>query len=149
MMKIQEIQALLLHRFPMLLVDRVTELQPNKRIVGYKNVTINEPFFAGHFPEYPIMPGVLILEAMTQLCGILSCSSEDKQPARDGAINYITGADQVRFRQPVVPGDRLDMEAELIAQRQFIRKYSCRASVEGVLVAEAKVTVAEKKRSAL
>lgn len=148
-MKIQEIQSVLLHRFPMLLVDRVTELQPNQRIAGYKNVTANEPFFTGHFPEYPIMPGVLILEAMTQLCGILSCSSENKNPARDGTINYITGADQVKFRQPVIPGDRLDMEAELTAQRQFIRKFTCRASVAGVLVAEAKVTVAEKKRSAL
>ncbi len=142
MMTICEIQSLLLHRFPMLLVDRVTHLESN-RAMGYKNVTVNEPFFAGHFPENPIMPGVLILEAMTQLCGVLSLNTEGRCQSK-GYLSYITGADEVRFRQPVIPGDRLDMEVVLLAHRQFIRKFVCKASVEGVLVAEATVTVAEK-----
>src|SRR5262245_9810303 len=105
-MEINEIQEYLPHRYPFLLVDRVVSLELGKSIVAYKNVTNNEPFFTGHFPGLPVMPGVLIVEAMAQAAGILGFRSVNKKPA-DGSIYYFVGADNLRFKRPVVPGDRL------------------------------------------
>ena len=130
-----EIQALLPHRYPFLLVDRVKEFEPHKRIVGIKNVTCNEPFFVGHFPGRPIMPGVLIVEAMAQTAGVLAFKSlpeaDQKRPV------YFLGMDNVKFRKPVIPGDQLRLELEITRHRQSIWGFKGRAFVDGKLVAEA------------
>lgn len=143
MMDIQEIRQFLPHRYPMLLVDRVNEVEPGKIITGYKNVSINEDFFNGHFPEKPIMPGMLILEAMAQIAGILGFHTTGKRPA-DGYIYLFVGADNVRFKRQVVPGDRLDLEAVAGQSRRNIYKFSCRATVNGELAASADILVAEQ-----
>lgn len=143
MMDILEIRQFLPHRYPFLLVDRVTEVQPGKVIRGYKNVSVNEEFFSGHFPEKPIMPGMLILEAMAQIAGILGFHTTGKRPA-DGYIYLFVGADDVRFKRQVVPGDRLDLEAEAGPFKRNIYKFSCRASVNGELAASAEILVAEQ-----
>ncbi len=143
MMDILEIRQFLPHRYPFLLVDRVTEVQPGKFITGYKNVSINEEFFTGHFPEKPIMPGMLILEAMAQLAGILGFYTTGKRPA-DGYIYLFVGADSVRFKRQVVPGDRLDLHAEAGACKRNIYKFNCRATVNGELAASAEILVAEQ-----
>ena len=104
-MDVNEIRKYLPHRYPFLLVDRVTELVPGESIVAYKNVTVNEPFFNGHFPDHPVMPGVLIVEAMAQAAGILGFKTMDKTP-QDGSIYYFVGSDKLRFKRPVVPGSR-------------------------------------------
>ncbi len=144
MMDILEIRQFLPHRYPFLLVDRVTQIEPGKLIVGYKNVTANEEFFNGHFPEKPIMPGVLIVEAMAQMAGILGFYTTGKRPA-DGYIYLFCGADNVRFKRQVVPGDRLVIEADAGASKRNIYKFSCRASVDGELAASADIVVAEQK----
>lgn len=144
MMDILEIRQLLPHRYPFLLVDRVTQIEPGKLIVGYKNVTINEELFNGHFPEKPIMPGVLILEAMAQMAGILGFSTTGKRPA-DGYIYLFCGADNVRFKRQVVPGDQLVIEAVAGASKRNLYKFSCRASVDGELAASADILVAEQQ----
>ncbi|HEX9690706.1 MAG TPA: 3-hydroxyacyl-ACP dehydratase FabZ [Gemmatimonadales bacterium] len=135
-MNIEEILQILPHRYPLLLVDRVVEKEAGKRIVGIKNVTINEPFFAGHFPGHPIMPGVLIVEAMAQTGGLLLMDQVD-DPA--GKVVYFMAMDGVKFRKPVVPGDQLRMELEML---QF-RGRTCRmrgvATVDGERVAEAEM----------
>ena len=113
MLDIQAIRALLTHRYPFLLVDRVTALEEKQSICGYKNVTVNEPFFNGHFPELPIMPGVLILEAMAQLCGVLGYQSLGTTGHNGDTIWVIAGIDGARFKKPVVPGDRLELSAVL------------------------------------
>lgn len=143
MMDILEIRQFLPHRYPFLLVDRVTDVQPGHCISGYKNVTINEEFFTGHFPEKPIMPGMLILEAMAQVAGILGFQTTGKRPA-DGYIYLFVGADDVRFKRQVVPGDRLDLYAEAGASKRNIYKFSCRATVNGELAASAEILVAEQ-----
>ncbi|MFZ5562139.1 MAG: 3-hydroxyacyl-ACP dehydratase FabZ [Pseudomonadota bacterium] len=143
MMDILEIRQFLPHRYPFLLVDRVTEVQPGKFIAGYKNVSVNEEFFTGHFPEKPIMPGMLILEAMAQLAGILGFYTTGKRPA-DGYIYLFVGADSVRFKRQVVPGDRLDLHAEAGACKRNIYKFNCRATVNGELAASAEILVAEQ-----
>lgn len=132
-----DIQALLPHRYPFLMVDRVLELEPDKRIVGIKNVTVNEPFFQGHFPGRPVMPGVLILEAMAQVGGLLSFKSlgQAKKP-----VVYLTGVDGAKFRKPVVPGDRLRFEIDVIKKRPPFWKMQGKAFVEDELVCEAEVT---------
>jgi beta-hydroxyacyl-ACP dehydratase FabZ len=139
-----EIQSLLPHRYPFLLVDRVQELDLDRRIVGIKNVTINEPFFQGHFPGRPVMPGVLILEAMAQVGAILAFKSmgHAKSP-----VVYLTGIDGAKFRKPVVPGDRLRFEIEVIKKRAPFWKMQGKAFVEEELVCEAEVTamVTEEK----
>lgn len=140
---IMQIRQLLPHRYPFLLVDRVTDLQPGKIITGYKNVSVNEEFFNGHFPEKPIMPGVLIIEAMAQIAGILGFKTTGKRPA-DGYIYLFCGADNVRFKRQVMPGDRLDLQAEAGAFKRNIYKFSCRASVNGQLAASADILVAEQ-----
>jgi beta-hydroxyacyl-ACP dehydratase FabZ len=132
-----EIHALLPHRYPFLLVDRVLELDPDRRIVGIKNVTINEPFFQGHFPGRPVMPGVLILEAMAQVGGLLAFKSlgQAKNP-----VVYLTGVDGAKFRKPVVPGDRLRFEVDVVKKRVPFWKMRGTAFVDAELVCEAEVT---------
>jgi beta-hydroxyacyl-ACP dehydratase FabZ len=139
-----EIQALLPHRYPFLLVDRVMELDPDRRIVGIKNVTVNEPFFQGHFPGRPVMPGVLILEAMAQVGGLLAFKSLG---AATRPVVYLTGVDGAKFRKPVVPGDRLRFEIEVLKKRSPFWKMAGKAYVETELVCEAEVTamVTEEK----
>ncbi len=145
MMDINEIREYLPHRYPFLLVDRVTELDTDtKRVRAYKNVSINEPFFNGHFPQHPIMPGVLIIEAMAQAAGLLGFKMMGTKPA-DGTLYYFVGSDKLRFRQPVVPGDQLNLEASFISAKRGIWKFDCRASVEGKLVCSAEIICAEQK----
>ncbi|MFO7704433.1 MAG: 3-hydroxyacyl-ACP dehydratase FabZ, partial [Halopseudomonas sp.] len=119
-MDIKEIKEYLPHRYPFLLVDRVLELDLEaRRIRAYKNVSVNEPFFNGHFPEHPIMPGVLIIEAMAQAAGLLGFKMMNLRP-EDGTLYYFVGSDKLRFRQPVVPGDQLQLEAQHLSNRRGI-----------------------------
>lgn len=143
MMDILAIREFLPHRYPFLLVDRVTSIEAGRKIVAYKNVTCNEEFFNGHFPAKPIMPGMLILEAMAQSAGILGFHTTGKRPA-DGYIYLFVGADNVRFKRQVVPGDQLVLEAEVVTQKRNIYKFACRASVDGELAASAEILVAEQ-----
>ncbi len=131
---INEIQKVLPHRYPFLMVDAIVELEPLKRIVGLKNVTINEPWFAGHFPGYPIMPGVLIVEAMAQTGGVLLLRDV---PDRDRKLVLFTAIEDAKFRRPVLPGDQLRLELEVLALRNTVCKMRARATVDGRLVAEA------------
>lgn len=143
-MQIEEIKEYLPQRYPFLLVDRVVEIELNKRIVAYKNVTVNEPFFQGHFPDQAIMPGVLIIEALCQAAGVLGFRSQEKKP-KDGYIYYFVGADDVRLRRPVVPGDQLRLEAEILMVKRGIFKFGCRASVGDELVGTMTTLCAERK----
>src|SRR6185369_14142047 len=136
MLDVTEIMKLLPHRYPFLLVDRVTEMDPGKKIVGLKNVTMNEPFFPGHFPGHPVMPGVLIVEAMAQVAAILVYASSDDNK---GKITYFVGIDNTKFRKPVVPGDQLRLELEVIGIRRGIYTFSGKAYVEGKLVTESEL----------
>jgi len=135
MMDCREIQRILPHRFPFLLVDRIIDLKPKEKAVGIKNVTINEPFFQGHFPDYPIMPGVLIIEAMAQVGGILALHDGTK-----GNTVYFMSIEKAKFRKPVVPGDQLRFEVNVLQQRNSVWKFSGEAYVEDKLVAEAEFT---------
>ena len=135
MVDIDEIRKLLPHRYPFLLVDRIVELELSKRIVGIKNVTINEPFFTGHFPEKPIMPGVLILEAMAQTGGVLAFKSF---PGMEGSV-FFTGIDDARFRKPVIPGDQLKLVVEVVRHRREIWVFDGKALVDDDVVAEARI----------
>ena len=132
-----EIQSILPHRYPFLLVDRIQELDPDRRIVGLKNVTINEPFFQGHFPGRPVMPGVFILEALAQVGGVLSFKSLGSVGR---PVVYLTGIDGAKFRKPVVPGDILRLEVDVLKKRAPFWKMQGRAFVESELVCEAEVT---------
>ncbi len=143
-MQADVIRTFLPQRYPFLLVDRVTEVVPNKFIKGLKNVSINEEFFQGHFPGLPIMPGVLIVESMAQIAGMLGFISVGKRP-RDGYMFLFAGADKVRFKQQVLPGDTLIISAELLMQRRGILKFSCTAHVENKLVASADILVSEQQ----
>ena len=134
---IQTIAALLPHRYPFLLIDRVVNLTPNKKIVALKNVTMNEPFFQGHFPTFPIMPGVLIVEAMAQAAGVLALESMSAEQ-RGGPV-FFMGMDKVKFRKPVVPGDQLLFEVQILKFRSKIVKASGKALVENAVVAEAEL----------
>lgn len=138
MIDIQEILELLPHRYPFVLVDRVLALTPGKNIVAIKNVTINEPFFVGHFPGRPLMPGVLIVEAMAQAAGLLSFKTPELKLTR-GSIFYFAGIDHARFKRPVEPGDRLQLEAEILKIVRGVGKFSCRATVDGKLAAEGEI----------
>jgi 3-hydroxyacyl-[acyl-carrier-protein] dehydratase len=135
MIDIDEIRKLLPHRYPFLLVDKIIELELSKRIVGIKNVTINEPFFTGHFPEKPIMPGVLILEAMAQAGGVLAFKSF---PGMEGSV-FFTGIDDARFRKPVIPGDQLKLVVEVVRHRREIWVFDGKALVDDDVVAEARI----------
>jgi len=137
MIQINEIMGLLPHGYPFLLVDRVVELEIGKRIVGIKNVTINEPFFQGHFPGQPIMPGVLIVEAMAQTAGILAFKSTPEE-LRKKAV-YFMAIDKVRFRRPVQPGDQIRMEMIVSRQRKSVWVFTGKAYVEDQLAAEAEL----------
>mgnify|MGYP003497654333 FL=1 len=132
-----EIQSILPHRYPFLLVDRIRELDPDRRIVGIKNVTINEPFFQGHFPGRPVMPGVLILEALAQVGGVMAFKSLGSVGR---PVVYLTGIDGAKFRKPVVPGDILRLEVDVLKKRAPFWKMQGRAFVESELVCEAEVT---------
>ncbi len=144
LMSVQEIKEYLPQRYPFLLVDRVEELELGQSIVAYKNVTVNEPFFEGHFPNQPIMPGVLIIEALAQAAGVLGFKSQEKKP-KDGYLYYFVGADDVRLRRPVVPGDQLRLEAKVITNRRGIYKFSARASVGEEVVGTMTIMCAERK----
>lgn len=137
-----EIQAIIPHRYPMLLVDRIIELEPMKRAVGIKNVSINEHFFLGHFPEKPIMPGVIILEAMAQVGGVALLYPEENR----GKIAYFAGMEKIKFRKPVTPGDQLRMVAEIIKVRGSVGKVWAEAFVDGQVVAEAEFLFALNSR---
>jgi 3-hydroxyacyl-[acyl-carrier-protein] dehydratase len=132
---INEIQRILPHRYPFLLVDRIVELE-DERVVGIKSVTINEPFFRGHFPEFPVMPGVLIVEAMAQTAGVLVLANI---PDRDNKLVLLVAIENARFRKPVVPGDTLRIEMSIVKRRSNVAKMAGRAMVDGVVVAEAEV----------
>lgn len=134
----REIQEVLPHRYPFLLVDRITALEVGKRVVGLKNVTINEPFFMGHYPGYPIMPGVLILEAMAQVGGFLLMRSLKARGAEK--VLYFTGIDGARFRRPVVPGDQIRFEVDFLRMRRQVCRMKGVAVVDGKLAAEAELS---------
>jgi len=133
---IHDIMRFLPHRYPFLLVDRIVELEPDKRIVGLKNVTINEPFFQGHFPGAPVMPGVLIIESMAQVAGVMIYRD---LPDREKKLIYFAGIESAKFRRPVLPGDQLRIEMEMLNRRSNFGKMQGRATVDGKLVAEAVV----------
>jgi len=136
---IQEILEFLPHRYPFLLIDRITEFEPQKRLVALKNVTINEPFFQGHFPGYPIMPGVLVVEAMAQAGGIIMMHELED---RHSKLVVFTGIERAKFRRPVTPGDQLRIEVEVLSFRSRAGKIQGRATVEGKLACEATLTCA-------
>jgi 3-hydroxyacyl-[acyl-carrier-protein] dehydratase len=139
-MNINEIINLLPHRYPFLLIDRVLSIEPDKSIVALKNVTINEPYFPGHYPHYPVMPGVLIIEAMAQTAALLSFTAGiDKD-----SVYLFVGIDNARFRQPVGPGDQLIFKVNLIRSMRGLYKFSATAEVDGQLVAEAELMCAVK-----
>ncbi|MCL7943959.1 3-hydroxyacyl-ACP dehydratase FabZ [Marinobacter sp. ATCH36] len=144
MMYVDEIMEYLPHRYPFLLVDRVTEVEKGEFIKGFKNISLNEPFFTGHFPNNPIMPGVLILEAMAQLSGILGFFTVGRKPS-DGVVQYLAGTSKVRFKRPVVPGDRLCMESRVISGKRGIYKFECRALVDDEVVCVAEILTAERE----
>jgi 3-hydroxyacyl-[acyl-carrier-protein] dehydratase len=142
-MTIEEIKEYLPHRHPFLLIDRVLSLETGKRIVALKNVSVNEPFFPGHFPHYAVMPGVLIVEAMAQAAAILSLKTIGHK--NDGKwVYYFVGIDGARFKRPVEPGDQLELEVVLLAHKRTIWKFGCVARVGGELSAEAEILCTER-----
>lgn len=144
MLDINEIMKILPHRYPFLLVDKIVEMEIGKSIVGIKNVSVNEPFFPGHFPGHPVMPGVLIIEAMAQVACILAIKSSDESVR--SKVTYFASIDNARFRKPVLPGDQLRLEIEATGCKRGIWIFSAKAFVEGKLVTEAelKATFADK-----
>jgi 3-hydroxyacyl-[acyl-carrier-protein] dehydratase len=134
---IQEILEFLPHRYPFLLIDRIVEFEPTKRLVAIKNVTINEPFFQGHFPGYPIMPGVLVVEAMAQAGGIIMMA---EMPNRHEKLVVFTGIERAKFRRPVTPGDQIRIEVEVLSFRTRAGRIQGRATVDGKLACEATLT---------
>ncbi|MBK6738138.1 MAG: 3-hydroxyacyl-ACP dehydratase FabZ [Haliea sp.] len=143
MMDVTDIRKYLPHRYPFLLVDRVVEVNAGHSIVAYKNLSVNEPFFNGHFPDNPIFPGVLLLEAMAQAAGILGFCSQGKTN-EDGSTYYFAGADDVRFRRPCVPGDRVMLRATVLSQRRGIWKFEVSSDVDGELAAAATILCADR-----
>ncbi len=143
---INEILRFLPHRYPFLLIDRVTEIELDRRIVALKNVSINEPFFQGHFPHVPVMPGVLVLEAMAQAAGILSFATMGRH-ADDSSVYYFAGIDQARFKRPVSPGDQLILEVEILRKSRLLWKFQGTALVDGQKVAEAELMCALRELS--
>ena len=143
LLDIKEIREYLPHRYPFLLVDRVLELELNTRIKCIKNVTGNEDVFNGHFPDHPVFPGVMIIEALAQAAGVLGFKTMDKKPA-EGSIYLFVGADDVRFKRQVIPGDQLMLEAAVLRVRAGVWKFGCRASVEGDTVCTATIMCADR-----
>lgn len=137
-MDIHEILEYLPHRYPMLLVDRVLEIVPGERIVALKNVSINEPFFPGHYPHHPVMPGVLVIEALAQTAAILSFKTIGGKPD-DKSVYYFVGIDNARFKRPVSPGDQLIFEVSILANKRGIWKFTAKAKVDGQIAAEAEL----------
>lgn len=144
MMDVNEIRKYLPHRYPFLLIDRVVEIVDGESIIAYKNITVNEEVFNGHFPQAPVFPGVMIIEAMAQASGILGFKSMNKTPD-DGSIYLFAGIDDVRFKRQVVPGDRLQLESRVISSKRGIWKFECKATVDGVLAASATILCADRK----
>jgi 3-hydroxyacyl-[acyl-carrier-protein] dehydratase (EC 4.2.1.-) len=142
-MNINDVKNFLPHRYPFLLVDRVLELEIGKSLVAIKNVTFNEPQFTGHFPEQPIMPGVLIVEALAQATGILAFKSEVGKPI-EGQIYMLVGIDKVRFKRMVEPGDQIRLEVEVMTVKRGIWKFKCKASVDGKTVTTAELMCTQK-----
>jgi len=141
---IYEILQHLPHRYPFLLIDRVTECKIGERLVGYKNVTYNEPYFQGHFPNKEVMPGVLIIEALAQATGILAFRTNGQVPD-ENSLYYLVGVDGVRFKQPVIPGDQLKLEVDLIKTKRGVWKFNGVASVDGKVVCTAELMCAERE----
>lgn len=140
----QDILKLLPHRYPFLLVDKIISVTPGESIIAHKNVTFNEPQFTGHFPEQPLMPGVLMIEALAQACGLLGFITLGDGPAED--TNYLlVGVDKLKVRKPVTPGDVLVMHARIAQRKRGIWKFDCFSEVNGVKVVEGQLTVAEKR----
>ena len=142
-MNIHEILKYLPHRYPLLLVDKVISYELGKDILALKNVSINEPFFSGHFPHYPVMPGVLIIEALAQAAALLTLRSEG-MTNRENTVYYFAGIDDVRFKKPVIAGDQLILKVEIERQIRGLWKYSARAEVDGQLVTGAKLMCTSK-----
>ena len=138
MLDIQQIQSIIPHRYPFLLVDRIVEIEEGKRVVGIKNVSANESFFAGHFPEYPVMPGVLIVEALAQVGAVVLLQSEENR----GRLAFFAGIDNCRFKKQVKPGDQLRLEVEILRARGAIGKGKGIATVDGELVCETELMFA-------
>lgn len=145
MMDIEEIFQYLPHRYPFLLIDRVTEFEKQHRLVGYKNITFNEPQFTGHFPNHPVMPGVMIIEALAQATGILAFKSLEEKP-KENMMYYLVGVDKCRFKQPAVPGDKLELSVEVVGKpRRGVWRFKGVASVDGKTIASADLMCAEKE----
>ena len=140
MLGIEEIKQIIPHRYPFLLIDQILEYEPGKRAKGLKNVTVNEPFFAGHFPDYPVMPGVLIVEALAQVGAVSILSLETNK----GKIAFFAGIDGFRFKRQVVPGDQLTLEVEITRSKGPVGKGKAVATVDGQIVAEGELTFAVK-----
>jgi len=143
---IEGIIARLPHRFPFLLVDRVLSVTPGESIVAIKNVTFNEAHFIGHFPQYPVMPGVLVIEALAQAGGVLAWETAKDEPDKV-TILYLAGLEDVRFKHPVRPGDQLRLKAALTKRRRSLWRFECTAEVDGQLVAEAVILMVTRKES--
>lgn len=141
---IHEILNHLPHRYPFLLIDRVTECKPGEYLIGYKNVSYNEPYFTGHFPQRPVFPGVLILEALAQATGILAFRTVGKIPD-ENSLYYFVGVDNARFKQPVNPGDQLVLKVTYLKQKRGIWKFDGEASVDGKVVCSAELMCAERE----
>jgi 3-hydroxyacyl-[acyl-carrier-protein] dehydratase len=140
---IHEVLKHLPHRYPFLLIDRVLECKPGASLVAIKNVTYNEPFFQGHFPHRPVMPGVLILEALAQATGILAFITSNERP-ENGSLYYLVGIDEARFKQPVIPGDQLVLSVDVIKSKRGVWKFNGEAKVDGKLVASAGLMCAQR-----
>ncbi len=141
---IDEILEYLPHRYPFLLLDRVDQVVPGKRIIGRKNVSANEPYLQGHFPGHPIMPGVLMVEALAQLCCILAFKTRGKKPD-DGHLHYLAGVDDARFKRRVVPGDVLELHGAMTSERRQLMKFDCEALVDGELACSVSLICVERK----
>ncbi len=141
----EEVKQFLPHRYPFLLVDRVIECTPGESLTAYKNVTLNEPFFQGHFPQISIMPGVLIIEALAQATGLLGFRTMSETP-RDDLLYMLAGVDNVRFKRQVIPGDQLMLKVELVKRTRIIWKFTCEASVDGELVTSASMLCAATEK---
>ena len=142
-MDIDGVRQHLPHRYPFLLVDRVVALEPGESIHAIKNLSINEPFFDGHFPDKPVFPGVLLVESMAQAAGILGFRTMNKTPS-DGSIYYLVGVDDLRFKRPCVPGDRIDLHASIVSERRGIWKFAVRSEVDGQTCASATILCAHR-----
>jgi 3-hydroxyacyl-[acyl-carrier-protein] dehydratase len=144
LIEIAEILKYLPHRYPFLLIDRVIAFEPSRFLTGLKNVSFNEPYFMGHFPGHPIMPGVLILEALAQATGILAFKT-DKDLSAESAMYYLVGVDNARFKRPVIPGDQLILEVTLERSKRGVGRFSARAKVDGKIVASAGIMCAKQE----